>query len=715
MGGLTAQQVLELTHTFSGDPAMEALQVLLLQEIITEPGVFFAEGQGWVVVFGKNADDWRGTAVAYKDQAMKHTDTRLLPGGIATTLSQSGSDKPTRYVSGHIPHHATIEQASRIMGAWEHSLKKARVVLGFDANEAFTDPDGEGWRAHTGRGEAVLLVLSQFNLEGPLQDLHLPTYHPYNTAQRPRRLDYVLCKGMSPTQGGVLEGSRHQARSDHDLVWIEFGVKSKPQLQPKPTWGARRFAKGVDVHQEVGAPPPQMDTHRALNQLALRITEPGRGSEQFRESSTLRQARRRAQQAPQHAARDLWKQVAKLRKKEFRQWHGGLVAAASQSHWGAYRTLNHYHARVGWQHGLTDDPQWKMHLRDHFSSIFAKAPAARTRRRLGDTRQALTRLCKHQPWRPFTGDELQLATRTWKNGKAAGPDGVTHEILRLIMQQEVWAGRVLHMLNDFLYKGELPPPVLQGATILLLKTQGDPTTWSDTRPITLSSAVLKWFSQLLLLRGGNQIQDGAPLQWAARGKQAPELLVVLRRVVRHAKEWGVPTWIVKLDVRKAFDSVWQESMGDMVASKVGGLRAGGGGTAGGMPWEARAWLGLLEAREMQVAVGDSLTSIPQSNGVRQGSPDSPILFSRIVADCLEEATKETQHMLASAKGPPPPQSGGAFMDDTYIWSHGHAHLQATLASLERRLARHGLLINPGKRSCSANLMGEVPCASGGRR
>ena len=116
---------------------------------------------------------------------------------------------------------------------------------------------------------------------------------------------------------------------------------------------------------------------------------------------------------------------------------------------------------------------------------------------------------------------------------------------------------MLHMFNDFLYKGEIPASVLAGVTVLLPKTAGDPNNWGDTRPTTLSSTTLKWFAQLLLLRGGDRV-------------------VVLRRVIRHAKDWGVPTWIVKLDVRKAFDSVWQESMGDMIAAKVGGLRPGGG-------------------------------------------------------------------------------------------------------------------------------------------
>ena len=42
----------------------------------------------------------------------------------------------------------------------------------------------------------------------------------------------------------------------------------------------------------------------------------------------------------------------------------------------------------------------------------------------------------------------------------------------------------------------------------------------------------------------------------AEGETSAELLVVLRRVMRMARDWHVPIWVVKLDIRKAFGSVW---------------------------------------------------------------------------------------------------------------------------------------------------------------
>ena len=124
-----------------------------------------------------------------------------------------------------------------------------------------------------------------------------------------------------------------------------------------------------------------------------------------------------------------------------------------------------------------------------------------------------------------------------------------------------------------------------------LPLQGDnPPTGGGGGHRPASQNGLEW----LLLHRGRQLQEGDTYQWARKGRQGTELLVVLRRVMRMALDWRVPTWVVKLDIRKAFDSVWQESMGGLVATRVGKLRPGGA-APGGRPWEARAWLGLLEA------------------------------------------------------------------------------------------------------------------------
>ena len=128
-------------------------------------------------------------------------------------------------------------------------------------------------------------------------------------------------------------------------------------------------------------------------------------------------------------------------------------------------------------------------------------------------------------------------------------------------------GRVLYVLNDLLYTANIPSSIDRGIAVLLPKVPA-PLEWGETRPITPSSTMLKWAAQLLMGRGGHQIRHGATLQWARKGRQGIELIATLRRVTTMARDWGVGTYIVKLDIRKAFDSVWQHSMSELVAARV---------------------------------------------------------------------------------------------------------------------------------------------------
>ena len=228
-----------------------------------------------------------------------------------------------------------------------------------------------------------------------------------------------------------------------------------------------------------GGANPIADT---ISSLAQRLTVPGKASDKFRESSELKLARQAARRAPAHEARAVWKLVAKKRKQEQRVWHHALVFQASHANWGAKRALDSHSARVGWQHHLMDSDSWKTDLTNNFKGIFAKAPAGRTSRALGDTRRALTTLCKHTPWRPFTEHDLMWATRTWKQ----------------LMQEPQWTARLLHMMNDFLYKGGDTAASPAGSDHLAPQDCGGSHHLGDTRPITLSSAILKWFAQLLL-------------------------------------------------------------------------------------------------------------------------------------------------------------------------------------------------------------------------
>ena len=376
-----------------------------------------------------------------------------------------------------------------------------------------------------------------------------------------------------------------------------------------------------------------------------------------------------------------------------------MLADKAGSHdWNALRSLKAKASKTNWAAALLDDPEWADKLRKHMSAIFHKQPPDATRRAMQGLRVDAARLCKSCPWRPFSEQEMRLTMAKWKNHKATGPDGIAMEALKLLFDHQVWKPRLAELLNDCLYRGELTPCIATGASVLLPKT-AKPASWTDTRPITLSSAILKWLAQLLLLRGQPLLQDVCQHQWASKGKQGVELILSLRKLARVAHEWKTPFYVVKIDIAKAFDSVAQEKLADLVWRKIG-LR-------GGMPWEARLWFSLLEARELHFWVQKHKVVVGQSNGVRQGSPDSPVLFAAQIGEILDDVLNTVNggsppHVGRHQALSPPPHSGAAFMDDTYVWGESPEYVQNVLIELEKQLLAVGLRINAKKTQVVSN-------------
>ena len=491
---------------------------------------------------------------------------------------------------------------------------------------------------------------------------------------------------MTANPGTVLN-LRHLATSDHEPVWLGCKTSLPPTRPRKPH--ENTVAEILDSWPHSSGDPLQQ-----IAEVAAAITKPGRGIKGFRESQELRLLRQ---------ARRQWKEVLKLRRQEHSRWKTDMFDKAGRGFWHSKKTVDRDGHTSAWELRLQDDESWRQTLVQHFEGIFKCRPRAEVDLRFRAILENLTKACKHSPWQPFRDDELRAVRKRWKNGKSCGLDAISREALKILLDNDYWQGKLRELFSDMLYVGKLQEAVERGITVLLAKGQA-PKDWGETRPITLSSTLLKTYSQLIIHRAAHLVQEPARLQWSRRHRQGVELILMLRKVCRTSHDWGIPMYIAKLDIRKAFDSIYQESLAEQIATDVGG--------SGGRPWEARSWVTLLHAKEIRIFFRDETFIIDQTNGVRQGSPDSPIAFGRIVAKELDASIREAS-AAKDMTGDPPPEDGCCYMDDSYIWSSSRRHLQAMLDRLGANLPPRGLYIHPGKTDIIDNQVGGVEFQVGG--
>ena len=259
------------------------------------------------------------------------------------------------------------------------------------------------------------------------------------------------------------------------------------------------------------------------------------------------------------------------------------------------------------------------------------------------------------------------------------------EILQALTQDPTSLMAITQFFNGILRSGQITRDWDKSVATLLPKVV-PPLCPKDLRPIALASHISKAFARAILARLQGVLAVTGDKQFAARGRQPAEFLWSALQVVHLAKEWKQDAYMLKLDIRKAFDTVSRYRLAQKVIQWANGS----------FRLEVKCLLRMLMSREVVLSLHWGEHAIDANVGVKQGATESPLLFAKLLDDVLSHIQHETVGPVLEGI----PVDGACFMDDVLAWKASIPALQALMNKLLPSLAFYGLHIHSARQVCS---------------
>ena len=214
-----------------------------------------------------------------------------------------------------------------------------------------------------------------------------------------------------------------------------------------------------------------------------------------------------------------------------------------------------------------------------------------------------------------TLEEVQKAIRKLRNGRAAGSDEITPELLK---NAEIPVSVALHRLFLLIWKfGKVPMDWKEAVIISLYKGKGSRTACSSYRPISLLSVPGKVFAHVLLERLQPLLTRHRRPQQSGftQSRSTIDAILALRLLAEIHREFGKPLHAAYIDIKAAFDSVDRQALWKALHA------------TGAPQFLIQLIQDLHTGTTSRVRVGRKLSkAFKTSSGVRQGCILAPALF-----------------------------------------------------------------------------------------
>lgn len=281
--------------------------------------------------------------------------------------------------------------------------------------------------------------------------------------------------------------------------------------------------------------------------------------------------------------------------------------------------------------------------------------------------------------------EVTSAIKAMKNGKAAGVDNITAEVLKVDVRL---IANELHPLLIKIWERESYPDDLVQGIIVKLGKKGDLTDCNNWRGINIMCVVMKILMWIILNRMVKTVDSKLRPEQAGfrEGRSCIDQINTLRIIIEQSVELRSPLYLLFVDYEKAFDSVnreciWAELRNIGVPDKIISLIRKS-----------------YEAFECKVLHEGKLSEpFKTQSGVRQGCLLSPLIFL-VVMDAVYKRASENKPrgIMWDPLNVNKRLECLDYADDKCELSHRQQDMQLKLDDLSNESAKVGLLIHPGK-------------------